>query len=227
MVISFDGACKGNGTPECMSVGACVTDDLTFSTRTETLESTNQRGELNGAISALTKASITDELVYIVTDSEFIFNSINKEWCLSWPIKNWLTSMGDPIKNQDQWSQIVDILQSIDIDRITMIYIKGHVLPYTKLQAAKDLSIAIKSDAGWDIDYTLKPNIEALYNAIETKFDEYYKNNAHKVIKCYDTTVRINGYDLDAKLFKKCVCLNMITDLIAGLKLDKVVNSSK
>lgn len=227
MFISFDGACKGNGTPECMSVGACVTDALNFEVRVETLESTNQRGELNGAIEALKKASIASEDVFIVTDSEFIFNSINKEWCLSWPKKGWLTSMGDPIKNQDQWNQIVDTLELMNMDYITMIYVKGHVLPYTKLQAQKDMGIITKVGTEWVEDHTIIPDIAALHAAVSNKFDTLNDGNCASIAKAKETMQRINGYSIPDEMFKKCVCLNIVTDLIAGLALDKVVAPSK
>ena len=90
MLIAIDGACKRNGEPDCFSTGVAwfITDtgDMFFKAACET-QSTSQRGELSGLLEALkyaTENAAEDEDVIIVTDSEYMFNSVDKEWCLKW-----------------------------------------------------------------------------------------------------------------------------------------------
>jgi ribonuclease HI len=231
MIISIDGACKGNGTPECKSVGAAiiVRDELLLRTRLEEEYSSNQRGELMGLCAALQYASAhlgNGEQLFIVTDSEFIYNSVQKEWCLSWPKKGWVTSMMEPIKNQDLWSFIVTMLEAIDIDNVTMIYMKGHTIPYTKLQARKDSGLLVDARADL-LAFELEPNLQQLLSCITTKFNKYAILNADKMHKYRDVVARINGYEMDYSKFVEFACLNMLTDLMATIKLEDFVSSKQ
>lgn len=231
MIISIDGACKGNGTSECKSVGAAIVvgEELLLRTRLEEEYSSNQRGELMGLCTALQYASVhieDGEQVFIVTDSEFIYNSVQKEWCLSWPKKGWVTSMMEPIKNQDLWSFIVTMIEAIDIDNLTMIYMKGHTIPYTKLQARKDADLLVDARADL-LAFEQQPNLKKLHECITTKFNKYAILNVEKMSKYREVVARINGYEMDYNKFVEFACLNILTDLMATIKLEDFVSSKQ
>ena len=91
-LIAIDGACRRPGKPDCLAIGACVVKDLetgkieSHEAACET-ESTAQRGEILGLIQALEKCiNIDAETFYIVSDSEYVVNCMNKEWYINWMI---------------------------------------------------------------------------------------------------------------------------------------------
>lgn len=139
MIIAIDGACKRNGTPQCLAAGVAwiKTEDggLYYKADVETLESTNQRGELMGLLAALKEAATTpdDEDIVIITDSEYLFNSVALEWSLTWEANNYIGSSGQVVKNADLWQKINDYIHKINKveNRIYMQWTKGHLVHYT------------------------------------------------------------------------------------------------
>lgn len=139
MLIAIDGGCKRQGTPQCSSVGVAwiQTDagDLFYRARYENLESTNQRGELNGLVSALDAAlryAEALEPIIIVTDSEYLYNSVTKGWSFTWERSDWQGSAG-PVKNRDLWKTINDLLRELNKkeERVFMQWTKGHLMSYS------------------------------------------------------------------------------------------------
>lgn len=148
MLISIDGGCKRQGTPQCSSVGVAwvQTDDgdLFYRANYENLESTSQRGELNGLISALTvatKRAAADETIIIVTDSEYLYNTVSKGWSLTWERSGWQGSAG-PVKNRDMWQTVNNMLRSLNADeeRVFMQWTKGHLISYTPANARRAMA---------------------------------------------------------------------------------------
>lgn len=145
MLIATDGACKRNGDPTCTSAGvAWIMHEEQFPPKTgsETMlfkakfekESTSQRGELNGIIECLeyAVANIHDnESLIIVTDSEYMFNTIEKDWVHKWARQGWMGSLG-PVKNQDMWEHVIELLDNpMLVDNVYMQWTKGHLISYT------------------------------------------------------------------------------------------------
>lgn len=148
MLISIDGGCKRQGTPQCSSVGVAwvQTDDgdLFYRANYENLESTSQRGELNGLISALTVATeraAADETIIIVTDSEYLYNTVSKGWSLTWERSGWQGSAG-PVKNRDMWQTVNNMLCSLNAneERVFMQWTKGHLISYTPANARRAMA---------------------------------------------------------------------------------------
>lgn len=138
MLISTDGACKRNGTPECCSAGVAwvQTDagEMYFKSKYET-QSTNQRGEINGLILALEEAyskAAQDEVIVIVTDSEYLYNTIELGWSFKWEAAHWNGAAG-PVKNADMWCTVNALLRAInrDEERVFMQWTKGHLFSYS------------------------------------------------------------------------------------------------
>lgn len=147
MLISTDGACKRPGTPECSAIGVAwvKTDDgdLYYTSRYETAQSSSQRGELMGLICALEEAkkAPTDETIVIVTDSEYLYNSVMLDWYQKWYRNNWVGATG-PVKNSDLWKTIHHLIRhELEHDpnetRVILQWTKGHLMTYTKTNAKK------------------------------------------------------------------------------------------
>lgn len=138
MIVSTDGACKRNGTPQCSSAGVAwvITDngDMYFNATYESSGSTSQRGEINGLINALTIALAetgnSDEVIIVVTDSEYLCNTVRLGWSFRWESNNWMGAQG-PAKNADLWKKVNDKLRQLDPERVIMSWTKGHLMSYT------------------------------------------------------------------------------------------------
>lgn len=138
MLIATDGACKRNGTPECCSAGVAFiqTDDgdMYFKSMYET-QSTSQRGEINGLLLALAEANeraLPDEPIIIITDSEYLFNTIELGWSMKWEANQWMGATG-PAKNSDMWAAVNEYLRRLNNPepRVFMQWTKGHLFSYT------------------------------------------------------------------------------------------------
>lgn len=143
MLIATDGACRRNGEPTCVSIGVAwiMRDDgeMLFKAKFEH-ESTSQRGELNGIIEALEYAvdHLEDgESLNIITDSEYMFNTIEKDWVHKWAKQAW-TGLNGPIKNQDMWEHVLGLMDNPKlIDNVFMQWTKGHLISYTPANTKK------------------------------------------------------------------------------------------
>jgi ribonuclease HI len=120
VTIYTDGACSGNPGPG--GWGAILKYngvEKEFSGGEK--ETTNNRMELTGVISALSalKEPCTVELF---TDSQYIVNAINQGWLTGWKGKNWKRKGGE-LKNVDLW-QVLDKLLSVH--NVSFFWVKGH-----------------------------------------------------------------------------------------------------
>ena len=118
-----DGACSGNPGPG--GWGALIRfrngEVEEFGGFEE--NTTNNRMELIAAISILKRLKrlpLKDNLS-IKTDSKYLINGFN-EWIKNWKKKNWKTSSGKPVLNQDLWHEL-DNLRTVNIK---LEYVKGH-----------------------------------------------------------------------------------------------------
>ena len=139
ILIAIDGACKRNGQPDCISVGAAwiQTEDgkLLFKSKLETC-STSQRGELNGLLEALRyavgQASPTEDII-LITDSEYIYNTVALSWCFKWRDNGWTNADGNETKNTDMWTEVCQLLDALNnpVERVFIEWTKGHCVHYT------------------------------------------------------------------------------------------------
>lgn len=118
--IFTDGACSGNPGPGGWGVL------LRFGEIEKTLNgaedhTTNNRMELMAAIMGL-KALQRPCKVRLVTDSNYVKKGIT-EWMTQWRKKNWRTADNKPVKNQDLWEQLNELVVEHDIE---WEWVKGH-----------------------------------------------------------------------------------------------------
>lgn len=82
---------------------------------------TNNRMELTAACEALESLNQPCDVTFY-TDSEYVQRGIS-EWMAGWVRKNWRTSTGSPVKNQDLWKRLHAATQR---HSITWEWVKGH-----------------------------------------------------------------------------------------------------
>jgi ribonuclease HI len=118
--IYTDGACKGN--PGIGGWGVL----MRFGDREKALfggepETTNNRMELMAVIEGLSALKRPCQ-VRVHTDSQYVQKGIS-EWLANWKRRNWRTSTGQPVKNQDLWQRLDQAAASHSIE---WHWVKGH-----------------------------------------------------------------------------------------------------
>jgi ribonuclease HI len=118
--IFTDGACRGNPGPG--GWGAL----LRFKGKERELyggepQTTNNRMELLAVIRAL-QALTRPAQVRITTDSQYVKNGIT-QWIYNWKRNGWKTAAKQPVKNDDLWRQLDDLVARHDV---AWDWVKGH-----------------------------------------------------------------------------------------------------
>ncbi len=119
--IYTDGACSGNPGPG--GYGAI----LVFKGFKREIsggcpETTNNRMELMGAISALELLKEPCDVI-LTSDSKYLVDGINLGWAKSWKKNNWMKSDKKPALNADLWEKLLGLLE---IHNVTFVWVKGH-----------------------------------------------------------------------------------------------------
>ncbi len=118
-----DGACSGNPGPGGWGVVVYFTDGSVTEMGDREEQTTNNRMEMTAAIAALKILAVSGQTkpVSLYTDSEYVKKGIT-QWIRGWKKKNWRTSQGKAVLNQDLW-QILDQLNS---NLVEWQYVRGH-----------------------------------------------------------------------------------------------------
>ncbi|ASC71380.1 Ribonuclease H [Halomicronema hongdechloris C2206] len=126
--IYTDGACSGNPGPGGWGVVIYYGDGQVDELGEGEPQTTNNRMELQAAIAALERliASGQTTPVSLYTDSEYVKKGIT-QWVTGWKRRDWKTSAGKPVLNQDLWQQLDHLHQQVT-RRLTLewIYVRGH-----------------------------------------------------------------------------------------------------
>lgn len=218
-LIAIDGACYHNGRPDSVACGAFVAldndddrqvirEDIKHDTLLEN-GGTNQRGELLGLAAALKYIVDHPGNFLVVTDSEYIFNAMTKDWVHNWQSNHWLTSAGETVKNIDLWQEIYKL--KCEIDRVCedapcFYHIKGHVISFGTVTRQRLL----------EADPTgFKLMLEML-----SKYDRDIASRQEEVDKAQKCSVKNNGFEFDPKQLKRFVVLNMMADAFASSRIE-------
>lgn len=219
-LIAIDGACYHNGKPDSIACGSCVVldnDEATKITRNDIKHATmveeggtNQRGELLGLVAALQYIYNNPGNFLVVTDSEYIFNAMTKDWVHNWQSNSWLTAAGEVVKNIDLWRKIYEL--KCDVERVCedapcYYHIKGHVISFGTVTRQR----LIEADpTGFD-----------LLLAVMNKYDTDLLARQKEVEKAQTCSLKNNGFELDQSQLKRFVVLNMLADSFASNVLEK------
>lgn len=210
LAIAIDGACRRNGKPDCVSAGGVFILHLdenlnvynTALMSNYEIQSTNQRGELLALLTALDYVHEAQQPAQIVTDSEYLFNTMTKHWYENWLRKGWITASGTPVKNKDIWMEIMKSQWHCEAAgyETTYYHIKGHAVSFGKVTAQKLIN---KDLTG-----------RALYDAIEHRVSTtQLKEGMYEQI--IDLSVKNNGFELDDTTLKRFIVTNTVADAVA------------
>ena len=211
LVIAIDGACRRNGKPDCISAGGVFVQQFneeglvvdTHVRSTYELNSTNQRGEMLALIDALDYAYSKCTDAQIITDSEYLFNTMTKDWITNWCNKGWITATGEPVKNKDLWEKVYYAQRRCsDAGLEVMFYhIKGHVIPFGKVTANTLLS---KDETG-----------RKLLEEVYTKFFTLINKKKDEIEKANKLSIKNNGFALPKEELCKFIAANVVVDAVA------------
>ncbi|MFA7665138.1 MAG: ribonuclease HI [Burkholderiaceae bacterium] len=119
--IYTDGACKGNPGPG--GWGALLKwgghEKELFGGAALT---TNNRMELQAVIEALRVLKKQPSQVVIHTDSQYVQKGIT-EWLRNWRARGWKTADRKPVKNQDLWQQLDELVAGHEVH---WRWVRGH-----------------------------------------------------------------------------------------------------
>jgi len=120
VLLFSDGACLGNPGPGGYGV------ILGYGAHRRELSggfrlTTNNRMELTAAIKGL-DALKERCAVRLVSDSEYLLNSIEKRWVFGWRTRGW-RRQGKPVPNADLW---LEMLRLIEFHELTVEWVRGH-----------------------------------------------------------------------------------------------------
>ena len=96
-----DGACLGNPGPGGWGVRILYADGTVCELGGSAVATTNNRMELQAAITAL-QVLRTSPQVVILSDSRYVIDGLTK-WLPAWRRRGWVTSTNTPVKNRDLW----------------------------------------------------------------------------------------------------------------------------
>jgi ribonuclease HI len=117
-----DGACSGNPGPG--GWGYVLRHPASRKEREASgaeLVTTNNRMELMAVIEGLS-ALTAPTLVDLTSDSQYVLKGL-KEWMKDWKARGWKTSAKKPVKNQDLWMRLDELMKGHEI---RFHWIRGH-----------------------------------------------------------------------------------------------------
>ena len=115
-----DGSCLGNPGPGGWAFVA--TDGKNRAERSGgEKDTTNNRMELTAVIRAISAARKHDE-IEIHTDSQYVKNG-TMVWMTNWKKNNWRTADRKPVKNQDLWQQLDELVSLV---KVHWVWVRGH-----------------------------------------------------------------------------------------------------
>ena len=84
--------------------------------------------ELIAVLTALEQIDLYGENSRIFSDSAYVVNCIKDKWYEKWLLNGWRTSDRSPVKNRDLWEQLLNKLQDLEHQGITVEFekVKGH-----------------------------------------------------------------------------------------------------
>ncbi len=121
VVIYTDGACSGNPGPGGWGAILMSGNHKKEISGGEKV-TTNNRMELQAAIEAL-KALKEPCNVKLHSDSAYLVNCFQQGWYKGWMKNGWKNSKKQPVENQDQWKELLELMK---IHQVEYIKVKGH-----------------------------------------------------------------------------------------------------
>ena len=126
VTIHTDGSCLGNPGPGgWAAVLTCPAADGGIARREMSggfRRTTNNRMEILAVLEALAALKVPC-IVELYTDSQYVAKAIKDRWLVNWQKNGWVNSAKKPVKNQDLWKRMPELLQR---HQVHFHWLKGH-----------------------------------------------------------------------------------------------------
>ena len=116
-----DGACRGNPGPGGWGV-YIINGNQTEELYAGDPSTTNNKMEMQAAISALMHLENTNLSIELYTDSNYLRQGIT-EWIYNWKKNNWRTSSKKPVANRELWIELDKLNSQMNVN---WNWVKGH-----------------------------------------------------------------------------------------------------
>lgn len=154
VTIHTDGSCLGN--PGSGGWAAVLTCEGPSGTARREMgggfaRTTNNRMEILAVLEALS-ALKTPCIVELYTDSQYVSRAIRDRWLEGWQKNGWRTAAKKPVKNQDLWRRMAELLGRHEV---RFHWLKGHA-GHTENERCDELARAwasrsdLPEDSGFD-----------------------------------------------------------------------------
>ena len=125
-VLFTDGASKGNPGSSGWGVIKITAEGEVHEYGGYEGLATNNQMELLAAIRALSSVSRLRKTL-LITDSSYVLNGINS-WIKKWKSRDWKTTAGRPVINQEYWLEISNLVSSMQKkDLLHCLHVPAHV----------------------------------------------------------------------------------------------------
>ncbi len=122
--IYTDGGCSGNPGPGGWGF-VLLSEKGEFPISGGEKETTNNRMEMTAVIRAFEHLEANypaDTAVTVYIDSQYVKDGITK-WIINWKKNGWKTASKQPVKNQDLWIALDELVSRYSVE---WIWVKGH-----------------------------------------------------------------------------------------------------
>jgi ribonuclease HI len=103
---------------------------------------TNNRMELMAVIRGL-EALGKPTRVELYSDSQYVLNGL-REWMAAWKKRGWKTASKQPVKNQDLWMRLDELMA---VHTLSFHWVRGHN-DHPENERADRLAVAARDEAG-------------------------------------------------------------------------------
>lgn len=100
-------------------------DDKTLTGYKGFTDTTNQKEEIRSIAEGLKRLNVYNVPVQVFSDSAYVVNCMNQRWFDGWRRNGWKNSKKQPVANQEQWEDLLDVIES-NMFNVTFNKIKGH-----------------------------------------------------------------------------------------------------
>ena len=120
--IYTDGACAGNPGPGGYGTILFDETDQQFELSRGFRWTTNNRMEILSVVAGLETLPV-GQSVTLFSDSRYVLDALSKNWISGWKRKSWMTAAKTPVKNQDLWQRLDDVVEK---HNMAYEWVRGH-----------------------------------------------------------------------------------------------------
>ena len=125
IAIFTDGACSGNPGPGGWGCVVSTPDALVRELGGGAEATTNNRMEMSAVLEGLRAVRGLPGAAFVHSDSTYVLDGITS-WIVGWKRRGWTTAAGEPVKNEDLWRALDEIVAARGPGGVEWRWVRGH-----------------------------------------------------------------------------------------------------